>query len=168
MILSVWSTLIYSKTHCCQNQSVTGLLDSPHQVRLFHDADCRGYLNGTMFITIQNIPLLFLFIFPDFDLNTWYNNQGINPESVLSLVNKNTLLNELGISSYLSTNPCSFTSETFSPANSMGWKNGMFTDYSTLSLNCLTNLTHTIYTFIHLNVQLFCCIFLFFFFFCRL
>lgn len=120
MILSVWSTLIYSKTHCCQNQSVTGLLDSPHQVRLFHDADCRAYLNGTMFITIQNIPLLFLFIFPDFDLNTWYNNQGINPESVLSLVNKNTLLNELGISSYLSTNPCSFTSETFSPANSMG------------------------------------------------
>lgn len=89
-------------------------------------------------------------------MNNWYNNLGINPGSVLSLVNKNKLLNELGISSYLSSNPCSFTSETFSPANSMGWKNGMFTDYRTLSLNCLINLTHTIYTFIHLHVQLIC------------
>lgn len=153
MMLNAWSTLIYSKTPCCQNQSVTGLLDSPHQVRLFHDTDCLAHLSGTLFILHKIYQYFFYLFFPGFDLNNWYNNLGINPGSVLSLVNKNKLLNELGISSYLSSNLCSFTSETFSPANSMGWKNGMFTDYRTLSLNCLINLTHTIYTFIHLHVQ---------------
>lgn len=91
--------------------------------------DCLAHLSSTFFYYHTKTNIFYIFIFPDFDLNTWYNNLGINPGSVLSLVNKNKLLNELGIRSYLSTNPCSFTSETFSPANSMGWKNGMVTNY---------------------------------------
>lgn len=81
-------------------------------------------------------------------MNNWYNNLGINPGSVLSLVNKNKLLNELGISSYLSSNLCSFTSETFSPANSMGWKNGMFTDSPYLKFK-LSYKFDTYYLYIH-------------------
>lgn len=64
--------------------------------------------------------------FADFDLSSWYNSLGIIPGSVLSVVNRDKLLNELGIKSYLSTNPCSFASQTFNPANSKGWKNGKY------------------------------------------
>ncbi|XP_078336898.1 uncharacterized protein LOC144626513 [Crassostrea virginica] len=61
---------------------------------------------------------------PNFDINQWFTTESINPNAVLNLVDREKLLNKLGISSYLSVNPCSFSSEMFSPANSQGWKNG--------------------------------------------
>lgn len=67
-----------------------------------------------------------LFFLADFDINQWYTAEGINPNAVLSLVDREKLLNKLGISSYLSVNPCSFSSDTYSPANAKGWKNGQF------------------------------------------
>ncbi|XP_062616058.1 uncharacterized protein LOC134277763, partial [Saccostrea cucullata] len=85
---------------------------------------------------------------PNFDLDAWYSNLGISPGSVLSLVNKDKLLNELGIRSYLSTNPCSFTSQTFSPANSDGWKNDCKKD--------LTNALPTLPSNVRCNIPSFC------------
>lgn len=72
------------------------------------------------------------FFLADFDINQWYTSEGINPNAVLSLVDREKLLNKLGISSYLSVNPCSFSSDTYSPANAKGWKNGQF--YSLINL----------------------------------
>ena len=73
------------------------------------------------------IKRLLLIDISDFELDTWYNSLGLTPGSVLSLANKEQLMNQLGIRSYLRSKQCSFTSDMFSPDNDRGWKNGVFT-----------------------------------------
>ena len=60
----------------------------------------------------------------DFSLTQWYQDLSLPQGSVLSLLNRDKLLDQLGIRSYLNKVPCSFNSTLFSPANSQGWKNG--------------------------------------------
>ncbi|XP_062579219.1 uncharacterized protein LOC134241150, partial [Saccostrea cucullata] len=59
----------------------------------------------------------------NFSLSEWYRDLSLPEGSILSQVNKDRLLDMLGIRSYLNKDPCSFTSTIYSPANSKGWKN---------------------------------------------
>ena len=113
-------TSMSSRTRWCRSQSVTGPRDSLHQVRHL-SLTSKNKSPCTYKDTCSDALLL---ASADFDLASWYNSLGIRPGSVLSAVNRDKLLNELGIKSYLSTNPCLFTSPTFTPTSSKGWKNG--------------------------------------------
>ncbi|XP_062593831.1 uncharacterized protein LOC134255325, partial [Saccostrea cucullata] len=59
----------------------------------------------------------------NFSLSEWYRDLSLTEGSILSQLNKDRLLDMLGIRSYLNKNPCSFTSTTYSHANNKGWKN---------------------------------------------
>lgn len=60
---------------------------------------------------------------PDFSLSTWMDNEKISDVSMMTELQHDKLLQDLGLVEYLSPKQCQFDSGVYPPAGE--WKDGM-------------------------------------------